>query len=157
MNPDQHDRLVRIIVFSWLLGLGIIIGLVFYFSSQIKNLKYEVSQTISLTQQKPLTNDLKPLVGPEGPQGPEGIQGPSGVAGAQGIPGTNGLNVTLDQVTAVVQDYPTANPPLQGLKGNPGKNGTNGREIELCYMDDGITLGQRYVGSEDCNPIEGSL
>ena len=79
------------------------------------------------------------IIGPIGDIGPRGYKGDKGDSG-ESIQGPKG-------------DKGEDGQSIVGPKGNDGTPAPPAREIELCYMSDGTTLGQRYVGDTTCKVI----
>lgn len=87
-----------------------------------------------------------------GPKGDIGIRGEPGLSiiGAPGLNGKDGKDGATGAQGVAGVDGASGDP---GDKGDQGTAGTSGRELEFCTQLDG-TIGQRYVGTRFCNPIE---
>jgi hypothetical protein len=122
MDNDQIKRLTRLLVWSWMLVLILVIGIVAFFSYQTRYLK-----DLALA-----SNHATVVNGINGQNGKNGLNGVNGigVAGSNGNNGADGQSVTSDQLVAAVnatlptlldaymQSHPVAS--IQGDKGDAG-------------------------------------
>lgn len=123
------------------------LGVFVYVSVQISEVrsalvKYE-SQPVKIIER----------VTPEVVHGKDGVSitGPKGDTGEKGDKGDT-AQVDYSQVDSRIDQKVTAMFSTLPIP-KDGEIGPAGREIELCKLLDG-TLGQRYVGTLMCNPIE---
>lgn len=130
MGDKEIDRLKRLLFWSWcliiFLVIGTVLGVIFWFSTQVKHLKQEIaSNPTTIVQQTiqgrdgytPIKNvdyfdgemGLRGLQGPKGESGTNTVTlqpiysnvpvpGPQGVDGPQGLPGAPGLTVFVQQL-----------------------------------------------------------
>lgn len=143
MDEDQRRKLL---FYATLLGLVFVIAFSFYMSYQAR---YFNSQVGGLASQ---IDTIKQQKFQQPKNGLDGYTPKFGIDYFNGIDGKNGRN-GKDSVSTntIIQQPIYTNIPVPG---DAGKNGKNARQIELCYVTEGV-IGQRFVGSEDCNPIEG--
>lgn len=141
-KDDQYKKTLRLIIWSFLSVLFILMAIAAYFSIQLTNVQNNIrNQKVTIVKEQ--SGESTTIVGPIGDVGPRGFRGFDGEKGDQGVQGTPGQN-GLDGVSIQGE---------KGDKGDMGQTGTSGREIELCYMMESMALGQRYVGDTDCRPI----
>lgn len=141
-KDDQYKKTLRLIIWSFLAVLFTLIVVAAYFSIQLTNVQNNMrNQKVTIVKEQ--TGESTTIVGPMGDVGPRGFRGYDGEKGDQGIQGVPGQN-GIDGVSIQGE---------KGDKGDMGQAGTSGREIELCYMVDSVTLGQRYASDTDCRPI----
>lgn len=119
---------------GYFLILLLLVVIVFYFSYRFRDDERVIQ---SIENQQPVV-----------------IKGVNGVDGKNGTNGTNGINATsvdtiVEHDTTVVTNTQEAIP---GPQGEQGQVGPAAAQLEFCYESDG-TLGQKYVGDRDCQPI----
>jgi len=142
-NDDQYKKTLRVILISFMGLLVILLLFATWFSIQLTNVQQNIrSQRVTVVKGhdgSPGTTIVGPIgdIGPRGFKGETGEVGPIGPQGSQGIQGVSGQEGFS----------------IKGEKGDPGENGANGRDVELCYINNTSTLGQRYSGDTTCNPI----
>lgn len=138
MNNDELKRLKRFIVISWALLLMVIVGLTFWGSYQIKNLKDVIAQRPEVIKGENGLNGIEgknglSVIGLQGMPGIQGLKGDAGNPGEKGEVGPQGLQGEIGP---------------QGLTGAPGKTvfvrNNPKTQIQEC----------RYSGDIDWQPIE---
>lgn len=139
---DEMKRKDRFIIVSWLLLLLIIVGLTTWASVEIRNLKSEIQLAIS---KQPTV-----IKGIDGREGLQGVQGVSGINGLNGSNGVNGQSVTPEQIATAVSQYLQANPPAS-VQGPPGKDGVNGKSIQIELDPVTCSLQSKYDDSDSWN------
>lgn len=132
---DQNERLLRIILISWFLGLFLLIGGVTYATVEISKIKQNYADLANRSPQivKTVETQLQPIF--------TTIQGQKGATGADGKDSTS--------TTTIIQTE-TAIPGPKGDTGKAGKNGSDGadaRQQEFAYDPFTNTMYSRFVGS----------
>jgi len=146
---DEEEKRLRRTLYATIIACSLfIISFGFYVRYQLKldsQLNSLATQVEELKQQE----FERPHDGLDGVTPVLGVDYFNGVDGKDGKNGKDGKDSA--STNTIIQQPIITNTPVPGAT---GKNGRNGREIELCYMDDGVTLGQRFVGNEECQDIE---
>lgn len=151
MDDQEFKRLKRLLALSWFALLLVIIGLAFWGSYAIRNLRSDVRNTPPQIINKIGQNGLngkngRSVIGPigeiglQGPIGPQGVSGPSGMS-IQGQKGDTG-------------DIGPMGP--QGESGPQGETGVQGPPGRTVYQRTNLLTGQeecRYAGDETWQPI----
>lgn len=132
-------RLKKLLILFGVVTLLLLVGFVVFVSLELRHLKSQITQPVTtekVIEKSPLNiPSIAELKGEPGKTviGPQGLQGEKG---AQGLPGKDGQN------------------GIDGKDGRDGKDGANAREIELCKLAVTHEIGQRFVGTSICLPIE---
>lgn len=144
---EELQRLKRLLVAFGVVTLLLLVGFVIFVSTEIRHLKSQIATRPEVTEKVierpaafnfPTVEELRGEPGKTvvGPQGEPGAKGEKGDPGAPGRDGRDGAD---------------------GKDGRDGKNGASARELELCKLPITLEIGQRFVGTDLCLPIEVGL
>lgn len=142
MDDQDINRLKRLIAISWLLLLAVLVGLTFWASYQIRDLRTQLAartppQIINkIGQNGKNGQDGLTVIGATGPQGAPGLQGVQGIAGPKGDTGIMGPQ------------------GIQGQQGSQGESGPAGKTLLVRQNPETGNEECRYAGDLAWQPIE---
>lgn len=154
-NDNEIKRLKRFIIISWSMLLILIVGLVFWASINIKELKSQVQ--LAVNKQPTIVHGINGSSGPQGLPGVSivGAQGLQGTNGTNGSNGVNGQTVTPEELADSISQYLLDNPVVSqpGPPGIQGNAGQDGRTLQIQVDQVTCQLESKYDDSDSWSVI----
>lgn len=148
---DEIQRLKRLLIVFGVITLLLLVGFVIFVSFELRHLKSQISiQPRETVIERPAALEFPTIQALKGDKG-DSVVGSKGDKGDKGDPGQVDYAALAALVRQTVQEQPK---PENGVNGQDGKDGANAREIELCKLPVTLEIGQRFVGTTICLPIE---